>query len=163
MLILFTTGWFMVMISHPFWEKDLPDTVKPKPGTVRIYSLVYPIQKHLLKSHCEPSVPMGLPWEQSLRQGCGCRCFPFEVTPGSGRRGGVHETGKERDDGGVCQWRGLSHTVGPVERIVHVQDRRKVKVPQLCLTPCDPMDCSPPDSSVQGILQARIVGSTSLL
>ena len=28
---------------------------------------------------------------------------------------------------------------------------------QSCLTPCDPMDCSPPDSSVQGVLQARIL------
>ena len=28
---------------------------------------------------------------------------------------------------------------------------------QLCLTLCDPMDCSPPGSSVQGSLQARIV------
>ena len=28
---------------------------------------------------------------------------------------------------------------------------------QLCLTLCDPMDCSPPDSSVYGILQARIL------
>ena len=27
----------------------------------------------------------------------------------------------------------------------------------LCLTLCDPMDCSPPDSSVHGILQARIL------
>ena len=26
-----------------------------------------------------------------------------------------------------------------------------------CLTLCDPMDCSPPGSSVQGILQARIL------
>ena len=26
---------------------------------------------------------------------------------------------------------------------------------QLCLTLCDPMDCSPPGSSVHGILQAR--------
>ena len=28
-------------------------------------------------------------------------------------------------------------------------------VAQLCLTLCDPMDCSPPGSSVHGILQAR--------
>ena len=28
---------------------------------------------------------------------------------------------------------------------------------QSCLTLCDPRDCSPPDSSVQGILQARIL------
>ena len=31
-----------------------------------------------------------------------------------------------------------------------------VKSPQSCLTLCDPMDCSPPGSSVHGILQARI-------
>ena len=30
------------------------------------------------------------------------------------------------------------------------------EVAQLCLTLCDPMDCSPPSSSVHGILQARI-------
>ena len=34
---------------------------------------------------------------------------------------------------------------------------RKVLVAQLCLTLCDPMDCSSPGSSVRGILQARIV------
>ena len=28
---------------------------------------------------------------------------------------------------------------------------------QLCLTPCNPMNCSPPGSSVHGILQARIL------
>ena len=32
-----------------------------------------------------------------------------------------------------------------------------VLVTQLCLTLCDPMDCSPPSSSVHGILQARIL------
>ena len=32
-----------------------------------------------------------------------------------------------------------------------------VLVAQLCLTLCDPMDCSPPDSSVLGIFQARIL------
>ena len=34
-------------------------------------------------------------------------------------------------------------------------DKRCVCV-QSCLTLCDPMDCSPPDSSVHGIFQARI-------
>ena len=33
----------------------------------------------------------------------------------------------------------------------------KVKVVQWCPTLCDPMDCSPPGSSVHGILQARIL------
>ena len=32
-----------------------------------------------------------------------------------------------------------------------------VLVAQLCLTLCDPMDCSPPGSFVHGILQARIL------
>ena len=30
-------------------------------------------------------------------------------------------------------------------------------VTQLCLTLCDPMDCSPPGSSLHGIFQARIL------
>ena len=33
----------------------------------------------------------------------------------------------------------------------------KVLITQSCLTLCDPMDCSPPGSSVQGVLQARIL------
>ena len=33
---------------------------------------------------------------------------------------------------------------------------------QLHPTPCDPRDCSPPDSSVQGILQARILGWSAI-
>ena len=32
-----------------------------------------------------------------------------------------------------------------------------MKVAQLCLSVCDPMDCSSPDFSVCGILQARIL------
>ena len=34
---------------------------------------------------------------------------------------------------------------------------RRGKLLQSCLTLCDPMDCSPPGSSVHGILQARIL------
>ena len=33
----------------------------------------------------------------------------------------------------------------------------KVLITQPCLSLCDPMDCSPPGSSVHGILQARIL------
>ena len=33
----------------------------------------------------------------------------------------------------------------------------EVLVAQWCPTLCDPMDCSPPGSSVHGILQARIL------
>ena len=35
------------------------------------------------------------------------------------------------------------------------------QVASSCLTLCDPMDCSPPGSSVHGILQARILGWVS--
>ena len=35
--------------------------------------------------------------------------------------------------------------------------RSEVLVTQLCPTFCDPMDCSPPGSSVRGILQARLL------
>ena len=36
------------------------------------------------------------------------------------------------------------------------------KSPQLCPTLCDPMDCSPPGSSVHGILQTRILEWVSI-
>ena len=38
----------------------------------------------------------------------------------------------------------------PLRNLMHA------KLLQSCLTLCDPMDCSPPGSSVLGILQARI-------
>ena len=41
--------------------------------------------------------------------------------------------------------------------IIGIHVFEKVWVVQLCLTLCDPMDCSPPVSSVHGIFQARIL------
>ena len=41
--------------------------------------------------------------------------------------------------------------------IREVQHESQSKVAQSCPTLCDPMDCSPPGSSVYGILQARIL------
>ena len=38
----------------------------------------------------------------------------------------------------------------------------KVLVTQLCLTLCNPLDCSPPGSSVHGILQARILEQAAI-
>ena len=38
---------------------------------------------------------------------------------------------------------------------MRAQSRQLCLTLQSCLTLCDPMDCSPPDSSVHGILQAR--------
>ena len=39
------------------------------------------------------------------------------------------------------------------------------EVVQSCLTLCDPMDCSPPGSSVHGVFQARVLewGAIALL
>ena len=37
------------------------------------------------------------------------------------------------------------------------EDKAFVLVTQSCPTLCDPMDCSPPGSSVPGILQARVL------
>ena len=39
------------------------------------------------------------------------------------------------------------------QSLSRVRLNSEVKVAQLCLTPCDPMDCSPPGSSVHGIFQ----------
>ena len=36
-------------------------------------------------------------------------------------------------------------------------DQNQVTLTQSCLTLCDPMDCSPPGSSVHGIFQARML------
>ena len=40
--------------------------------------------------------------------------------------------------------------------------KKKDEVAQLCPTLCDPMDCSLPGSSVQGILQARVLQWVSI-
>ena len=40
---------------------------------------------------------------------------------------------------------------------LHWIPQARVSVAELCLTLCDPLDCNPPASSVNGILQARIV------
>ena len=45
----------------------------------------------------------------------------------------------------------------PVWRYMFTSSGGKVKGPQFSLTPCYPMDCSLPDSSVHGIFQAVIL------
>ena len=49
-------------------------------------------------------------------------------------------------------------TLACIERQFHA----KCSVAKLCLTLCDPMDCSPPGSSVHGIFQARILEWVSI-
>ena len=38
-------------------------------------------------------------------------------------------------------------------------DGRQILPAQSCLTICDPMDCSPPGSSVHGLVQVRILSA----
>ena len=47
---------------------------------------------------------------------------------------------------------------------ISVKKKREseVLVAQLCLTLCDSMDCSPPGSSVHGILQVRILARVAI-
>ena len=41
--------------------------------------------------------------------------------------------------------------------LTYMQSESESEVAQSCPTRCDPMDCSPPSSSVHGILQARVL------
>ena len=54
-------------------------------------------------------------------------------------------------------WSRSLHLSRPVSPCVHV-----CLVAQSCSTLCDPMDCSPPGSSIHGILQARILGWSAI-
>ena len=44
-----------------------------------------------------------------------------------------------------------------LDEVVIFQVKSESEVAQLCPTLCDPVDCSPPGSSVHGILQARVL------
>ena len=57
------------------------------------------------------------------------------------------------------KWVYLFQALRIASLIIFIISVMKVKmlIAQLCTTLCDPMDCSPPGSSVHGILQARIL------
>ena len=46
---------------------------------------------------------------------------------------------------------------GPWTRTTNRPKSKRAKTLQLCPALCDPVDCSPPGSSVHGTLQARIL------
>ena len=61
-----------------------------------------------------------------------------------------------------CRWilHQLSYEGSPIyciKKSIYLLQWRGVVVLQLCPTLCNPMDWSPPDSSIHGILQARIL------
>ena len=57
------------------------------------------------------------------------------------------------------KWVYLFQALRIASLIIFIISFMKVKmlIAQLCTTLCDPMDCSPPGSSLFGILQARIL------
>ena len=73
-------------------------------------------------------------------EGCRCCCGSSSV-PKSGMT--------------LCKLMDYSMPESPVLHYLLV--KMKVLVTESCTTPCSPMDCSPPGSSVHGILQARIL------
>ena len=58
-----------------------------------------------------------------------------------------------------CPWDspGKNTGVGCHFLLQCVKVKSQSEVAQSCLTPSDPMDCSPPDSSIHGIFQARVL------
>ena len=67
---------------------------------------------------------------------------------------------------GICKQMGvfiLHQTVVVLEPFLKLSLKVKVLVTRSCLTLCDPLDCSPPGSSVHGILQARILEWVAML
>ena len=60
---------------------------------------------------------------------------------------------------GYSPW---GHRVGHNVTTEHVCMCECVLVTQSCLTPCDPLDCSPPDYSIHRILQARMLEQVAI-
>ena len=58
-----------------------------------------------------------------------------------------------------CPWDspGKNTGVGCHFLLLRMKVKSESKVAQLCPTPSDPMNCSPPGSSVHGIFQARVL------
>ena len=96
-----------------------------------------------------------LDWEDPLEKGVATYSsilawrIPWTEEPGRLQSMGLPRVGHD--------WMTFNHSVllWNARSIRAMKNQVKVKVAQSCPTLCDPMDCSLPGSSVQGILQAR--------
>ena len=82
-----------------------------------------------------------------------------------GRGSVIKENGGEvADEGDETREGGCSETFQYQTEgcILYYPVRVCAKLLQSCLTVCDPMDCSPPGSSVHGILQSSILEWTAM-
>ena len=106
----------------------------------------------------------------SVAEWCLTLCNPMNCsTPGSSVRGILENTGMDchflvqgifpdqRFNPHLLHWQADSLSPSSQRSHICVCVCACVKFLQLCLTLCDHMDCSPPGSSVNGILQARIL------
>ena len=57
----------------------------------------------------------------------------------------------------LCPWDSSGTGVGCHFLLQCMKVKSEIKVAQSCQTLSDPMDCSPPGSSVHGIFQARVL------
>ena len=73
--------------------------------------------------------------------------------PGTEEPGGLPSMGSHRVR---HDWSNLAAAAAAYRTWVHAQSL------QSCLTLCNPMDCSPPGSSIHGILQARILDRVAI-
>ena len=69
----------------------------------------------------------------------------------------VHGVSRVRHD-----WAANPHHLASVTPACGSGRKCACSVAQSCLTPCDPMDCSQPGSSVRGIFQARILDQVAI-
>ena len=65
-------------------------------------------------------------------------------------------TPEQRHDCSPCRYVYTFFNMSPLQE-KKTKQNMKALLAQLCLTLCDPIDCSPPGSSVHGIIQARIL------
>ena len=70
----------------------------------------------------------------------------------------LRELGSRRSWAFICP----THQSLLIATVVEPETQERMLVTQSCPTPCDPMDCSPPSSSVHGILQARILEEAAI-
>ena len=91
------------------------------------------------------------PWDfPGKNNGVGCHC----LLPGSSW---------PRDRTWVSCIVGRLFTVWATREVKSNQSESESEVAQSCPTLCDPVDCSPPGSSIHGILQARILEWVALI
>ena len=87
------------------------------------------------------------------REACCCCCQVVSVVSNSV---GPHRQQPTRL---LCPWDspGKNTGVGCHFLLQYMKVKSQSEVAQSCRTPSDPMDCSPPGSSIHGIFQARVL------